>query len=399
MREPNEVRIVTLKILIFQNRRIGNLKTWIFDKIMKNNSKMKLATFEVIDRIDVIECTDSIVIAVVKGFEIVVKRDLFKVGDVCVYIPPDTCIDKTKKWFSTYKDNRVRTTKICDVYSQGILLTLSQLEGVVPDHTTVTDEEFDLGPLIGVTKYTKDSIPHNIKNQPLPEFPSHLIPITDEVNLKSIKGKYKDILFLNELDAKSINVTLKMDGTSMTMIWQTCGDKTIFTMASRNFSLHRDIIDSNGIVVNEFSYPDDKTTFIKANDLARRFIGRNIAIQGELCGPKIGGNKLGFSDLELFIFTVRDLDTNLYYSYDEIVELCSSNSLHPVPLLHRLTVTQDTNLKYFQDLADEVKYLHFKTGTMIEGEGIVVRPDNPFKSKGVGGKNCSFKLINRKYKD
>lgn len=381
---------------------------------------MKLATFETIDRIDTIEGKDRIVLITIKGFEMVVGVGRFKVGDMCVYVPPDTLIDRTKPWFETFKNNRVKTEKIAGCYSQGIVLTTVELKDSIPDYTTLTEDEIDeidLGPLIGVTKYEKDiSVEQSggtkRQNVPLPEFPSHLIPITDEGNLKSVKNRYMNILMGNELLDKVVNVTMKMDGTSTTLIWHSidtdgkfCSQVddskkgSVFIMASRNYSLYKDVIDCNGFIRNEFDYPDDKTTYIKKHNLVSRFIGKNIAIQGELCGPKIGGNKLGFDKLEFFVFTIRDLDTNEYFSYKDIVNFCTENGLIPVPLIDSITVTEETDLKFFQETADKVKYVNPKTGNITEGEGIVVRPETPFLSRGLGCKNCSFKLINRKYKD
>lgn len=387
---------------------------------------MKLATFETIDEIFPIEGKDRIVTIAIKGFELVVQKDRFSVGDTCVYVPPDTIIDRTKPWFTSFKADRVKTEKIAGVYSQGIALTLSELENVIPNYHSMTEEEsdsYDLGGLIGVSKYEKDLFnlvysDGNRKrtNDTLPLFPSHLIPITDEPNLKSVKGRYKDLLMNQELCDKDVNVTLKMDGTSTTLIWHSIDDEgkfcetdstskngDIFIMASRNFSLYKNVYTESG-VHNEFDYPDDKTTYIKKYKLMDRFRGKNIAIQGELCGPKIGGNKMGFDKHEFFVFTVLNLDTKEYYSYDEIVDLCKNNELTPVPLIERLTVTPETDLKYFQEMADQIKYTHPKTGVKSEGEGIVVRPVKPFSSKGLGNnstclRTCSFKLINKKYKD
>lgn len=381
---------------------------------------MKLATFETVDKIDPIDGKDRIVLVTIKGFELVVQKDRFVVGDFCVYIPPDTIIDRSKPWFTSFRNDRVKTEKIAGVYSQGIILTLDDLKDIIPDFSTLSEEEsenMDLGSLIGVSKYEKDlNLPtnqnKNKNSSQLPGFPIHLIPITDEENLKSVKSKYKHILMENELLNQSVNVTMKMDGTSTTLIWYNktsdgklcasdCPDRdgNVFIMASRNYSLYKDVFDNNGSSHNEFDHPDDKTKYIKNHKLMSRFKGYNIAIQGELCGPKIGGNKLGFDKHEFFVFTIRDLDTNEYFSYDEIKEFCEKNNLTPVPLLHRLTITLETDSKYFQDLADNVKYIHPTTNIISEGEGIVVRPDRTFNSKGLGYKNCSFKLINKKYKD
>ena len=45
-----------------------------------------------------------------------------------------------------------------------------------------------------------------------------------------------------------------------------------------------------------------------------------------------------------------------------------------------------------------VRYVDPNGTKEVLGEGIVVRPTIPFKSRYLG-KNCSFKIINKDYKD
>lgn len=105
--------------------------------------------------------------------------------------------------------------------------------------------------------------------------------------------------------------------------------------------------------------------------------------------------KNGWSNLSINKIDI-DLVLNVY-NHEEIVSFCNSNLFNHVPIVTTLTVTEHITIKDFQNIADNVKYT-LPNGNECDGEGIVVRPKIPFKSK-VLGKNCSFKVIDRKYKD
>ena len=60
---------------------------------------MKLASIEQVLEITPIEGADKIEIATVLGWQVVVKKNEYKKGDLCVYIPIDTTIDPTRDCF------------------------------------------------------------------------------------------------------------------------------------------------------------------------------------------------------------------------------------------------------------------------------------------------------------
>lgn len=98
----------------------------------------------------------------------------------------------------------------------------------------------------------------------------HYIHITDEVNLKH-KSKV-----LNEFI-----VTKKMDGSSMTLIW----DNDLFFICSRKCTLYKIKGDDVIITSNE-----DMVNF--SSKYGNLFKGKFTIIQGEMCGPKYNKNRL-----------------------------------------------------------------------------------------------------------
>lgn len=337
---------------------------------------MRLASFETITNLTPIEGKTSIELAEIQGYNVVVLIDDFQVGDTCVYIPIDTVVDKKNSWFTFLKSNRINTKMIGGEWSQGLAIPLSKFGDVIPNPKLFSEEELeslDIGSLIGVTKYEKDLSKSN-GNSPFPEFPTHYIPITDEEPLKGCKK------LLKELVGKEVDVTKKMDGSSMTLIW----DGDIFMISSRRCSLYK--IDGNEV---EFEFNESMVRFAKS--FREKFRGKNITIQGEFCGPKVNGNKLKLNKHEWYVFTVKDGDR--YYGYDELYDFCEDNKFWIVPLVATIEVTDETTVGDFQDIANGVKY-----GNDL-GEGVVVRPKVPYLSKVLGYKNASFKVINIRYKD
>ena len=94
----------------------------------------KLVTVRTIDAIDAIEGADQIVAATVDGWQVVVKKGEFEVGQKCVFFEIDSFVPANRKEFAflaargTKLDDegkercRLRTIKLRGVISQGLAL-------------------------------------------------------------------------------------------------------------------------------------------------------------------------------------------------------------------------------------------------------------------------------------
>ncbi len=88
-----------------------------------------LATIEKILWIKEIENSDNIELCGIKGWCVVVKKNEFKVGDLCVYVQIDTVMPELPEYeFLRSRKFRVRSIKIRGVLSQGLILPLSVLK-------------------------------------------------------------------------------------------------------------------------------------------------------------------------------------------------------------------------------------------------------------------------------
>jgi RNA ligase (TIGR02306 family) len=340
---------------------------------------MKLATIERIVGKSAIPNADAIELVTVLGWQCLVQKGLYNVGDLCIYVPIDTTVDPTREYFKFLADKKnpekrmkVETIKMRGVFSQGLVIPLSSLG----DGDWVEGQ--DVAAALDVQKYEKDTIIAPVSGEP---FPTDVISKTDEDNLRTRPH------VLSEFIGEEVYVTLKMDGSSMTLICAGAGAGTDVKVCSRNLVLEKDSImykyvEREGIIERLEKY------------------GKNIAIQGEFCGPRVNGNKMQLNDYAFYVFTVKDLDTDLYLGYDALCETISAidcPAINIVPLLRRFTIDETHTLSQLQDIANQVQYIT-PTNKKVHGEGIVMRPVKPRWSPALD-KMLSVKIINQNYKD
>jgi RNA ligase (TIGR02306 family) len=88
----------------------------------------KLASIKIIKAILPIEGRDKIVLAIVDGWSVIVKKDEFQAGDKCVYCEIDSVMPELEQFeFLRSKKFRIKTMKMAGVISQGICFPLSIL--------------------------------------------------------------------------------------------------------------------------------------------------------------------------------------------------------------------------------------------------------------------------------
>lgn len=161
----------------------------------------KLASIRRIADIQPIEGADAIVVAVVDGWKVVVKKDEFQVGDLAVYLEIDSWVPhelapflskgQEPREYNGVKGERLRTIKLRGTTSQGLLLKVDQLvfatetKSIGPDSSAVlrveklNHEGADLTEILGIQKW-EAPIPAQLQGQAAGMFPTSLIPKTDQ---------------------------------------------------------------------------------------------------------------------------------------------------------------------------------------------------------------------------
>jgi len=357
-----------------------------------------LAYIETIKSLTPIPGADKIEKAEVLGWEVVVLKDQFKVGDLIIYCEIDSVLPQLSCFeFLRPKKFRIRTIKLKSQVSQGIVFPLSTLQEVNPsfDITKLKIGQ-DVTEELSITKYDpEDSLDNNeqekkpwlerklsflawkilgIKPVKKDSFPS-CVPKTDETRVQKMGSA------LWEYEGRPAYITEKLDGSSATFIYRKPANwlaklfnkHGTFQICSRN----RIVYDSR-----KDGQPDHylRTIAIKYNIHEQlKKLNRNIAVQGESLGPKIQSNIYKFSEHELRVFSIFDIDTQEYVLYDELISLVKELDLPIVPIVDDNAIIVN-DVKYYVELSKGKSQLNPNTLR----EGIIIRvKDGHFSFKSI----------------
>lgn len=329
----------------------------------------QLASIRRIDEIKPIKKADAIEVAVIGGWEAVVKKGDFLAGELVIFLEIDSWVPRKLapflfegKTFNGVEGARLRTKKLRGVISQGLVLK----SGIVSEYPDNEDDNVTLTELLGVQKWERP-VTEQGNSKPKGTFP-FFIPKTDQERVQNL-----DLVELKEEHPEEFDVTLKLDGSSMTIFYK---DEESFGVCSRNQELKS----------------DDESHFTKFSDQSdsllkiKRYCGENnvkLAFQGELMGGKIQGNREGFNELRWFIFDVFDIEAQKYISPDKARKLSSELDFEHVPHFGHVKLADFKNCKEFLDFAGQRGSINNKVA-----EGVVFRSTST---------EFSFKAINNEF--
>ena len=115
-----------------------------------------LASIQKITNIREIKGADKIEVAEVLGWEVVIRKGEFNIGDLCIYIEVDSIVPPLPQFeFLKERKYRVRTIKLRGQLSQGLCLPLSYLPCFTP---CSCDEGYDITEKLGITKYDPEAV-------------------------------------------------------------------------------------------------------------------------------------------------------------------------------------------------------------------------------------------------
>jgi len=349
----------------------------------------KLATVRTITDILPIPNADSIEVAVVDGWECVVRKsENYKKGDMVVYVEVDSIMPERPEYeFLRPRKFRVKTIKLRGQVSQGLVLPLSCLNGKAVD---VGDDVTDI---LGVKKYDPQSeqeeklferknkkwymryaVVRRIlrsKNEKRP-FPSW-IKKTDEEriqNLPQLFNQNKNTWFI---------ATEKIDGQSATYFLERrpLGLGYNFGVCSRNWQFPAADGSSYWVVAKEKRIRNVLVA------MAKKMGYRRIVLQGEIIGPGIQGNKYGLKEYDFYAFNlILDGRKQSRLTMEARLDVISYFGL---PCIKTVPVAK-LNFALGNTIPETVELAKGKSQLAdIEREGIVVRNHE---------KNISFKIIN-----
>lgn len=292
-----------------------------------------LASSQKIERID--STNEKVHVAYIMNMPITIKPNQYKVGDVVKYIKADTI----------YQGKRIKASKVFGKWSEGRILGLHDGQ-----------EGEDLTEILGVTKH--QSHPDNSFKRGLP----YSMKPTDELRYNQVE------LPIGSL----VDVTLKIDGCSMTIGYKLSEDKLFLT--GRNCEVNLEGKENYNKVFQKYNLNKLKDYCIKHQV--------SLALRGEAYGNKISNHKCNPHAqlcLDVAFFSSYLIDENRYVNKDEdhyYTRVCQELDLPVVPLIETTILTDDLIEKYrtMETLDDKLF------------EGVVVKHDNG-----------SFKIINVVY--
>lgn len=354
----------------------------------------KLATVQTILNVEPIPNADAIEVVTVKGWKVVVKKGEFQIGDKVVYFEIDSLIPRTSFTEFLMKNEeateaRLKTIKLRGQVSQGLVISIEDALKMIEElngssELFDTDDGTDLSDLLHIEKYEP---PVTYGNEGRCIYWPFTLSKTDEERIQNIPEVLDKIIE----DGIHLCVSVKLDGTSMTVLHQPDG----IHVAGRN---------------NDFDKTDDSAYNNKYWSTARRYgvpevlatahedePDKYYAVQGELVGPGIQGNKMNLSELHYYIFNLfvseDECRTWKKLGYNELIDFCDLYSLEHVPYIY-----SDFDL-LLNDITNVDSILKFSEGTYRDNaEGYFPNAKESQQREGLVFRTLdhqfSFKVVN-----
>ena len=335
----------------------------------------KLASIRTVKEVKPIENADAIECIVIDGWEVVSKKGEFSPGDTCVYFEIDSLLPeipmfeflRSSSHVSKSQNGpgfRLKTIRLRNQLSQGLALQPKEIADNIDSAKEILSAKVgdDVTDMIGV-KLWERIIPAQLGGKIYGYFPDFM-PKTDQERIQNCFDQFTD-----EWSNQKLEVTIKMDGSSGTYFFN--NDK--FGACSRNLNLK----------------PSEGNSFwemARSLDLENKMkdLGKNIAIQGELMGPGIQGNREGFEGLKFLVYNIYDIDKGEYLNANERRNLTKSLGLDHVPV-----VSEAMDVSGIKKIEEFLSMANLPSLKNLIAEGLV------FKS--IDDPSVSFKVISNEF--
>lgn len=334
-------------------------------------------------------------------YRVIVQKG-FQIGDKAIFVEADSLLPNDDKYdflkARCFKESLqrylIKPMKMAGHISMGIVFDMSFL----PKRKKPYKANEDVTDILDIKKYelVEDASPKKQKGlvgfmwkhsltRPIiraitalmpkenKSFPTWLIPKSDETNLQDCS------FVLDKFANVETYVTAKMEGQSATYLFQPkhniFGKKTemgTYTVCSRNnaYFVKRgmphlfDLSERLGIKEKLLAYYKE--------------YGISLAIQGEVCGPKIQKNIYDFPCHWLFIYKIRDLTNARDLSYSDLEDAIKEmnflepcyDSLRTVPVVEDYRTLKELELDDYKN-TESICHLGFKKPFFDDGNDVI----------------------------
>ena len=403
---------------------------------MLTDTNRKMASIQEIASLTPIENSDFLEVAMMKdlGWKVVVKKGEFSIGDKVIYFEIDSAINikdlveplkflaekGTKKLFtgrtpdtSAFSEEyvRIKTIKLRGQVSQGLIISLKSFIDILP---IGPDLNFPIG--MDLTKDfnvevwdrllewfdERSQLGTRAACHASGNFPGD-VPKTDETRIEAFMKYFND----PEMTEAEWECTEKNDGSSCTlfyrpMTWNPEIGKEPMQIASRRFLLKDDggsddwfaafkalpggwdKLKSMMKMLYEMGYWYFNEGGIPGNDRLVLPAGHELAIQGEMIGPRFNGNRDKNAESHFRVFRIFDITAQKFLDPELRYSICKFLGLEHVKVIETCKIFHKC-----KTIDDFEKYVDRKSDNGNQIEGIVF--------KRVDDGNISFKKVSAKY--
>ena len=394
---------------------------------MLTETTRKMASVQEIEKLSPIEHSDFLETAEMKdlGWKVVVKKGEFHIGQKVVYFEIDSAINvndllpcmeflknisqkklytgkipESSAFYGQYV--RIKTIKLRGQISQGLIISLDTIAHEFPN-TPDTPAfyslpiDYDLTKLFNVEVYDRLVEWYDERSQLGPRACCHSagnfpcdVPKTDETRLESLMKYFHD----PEMVDAEWECTEKNDGSSCTLFYRPkTWPEDPMKISSRRFILKDDggsddwfdafkrigLDTLKSLLQNiyDMGISKERGTYLLPS-------GHEIAIQGEMIGPKFNGNRDKNQESHFRVFRIFDITEQKFVSPETRYAICKHLGLEHVKVIETCKIFQKLHtIDEFEEYVDRKS----DNGNQIEGV-VFKRVDNG---------EISFKKVSKKY--
>lgn len=341
---------------------------------------------------------DRLELVTIAGWNVVVQKDVYKPGDMAVYVPVDTILPSKleERLFppgSKIKlhKSRIRSIRIRGIVSQGMLIPMNELTDYGIDAYGPGE---DVAEILGITKY----------EPPSAEIPSHMHVKTSKKITNPNFHKYTDVenikWYPNLFNPQElVYISEKMHGTSFRCGWFKNEANTLWKKVKKFFGLLDEWefcwgsrnVQIQGKLFHKGYYEEDLyTKMVKQYDL-KNLLPKGFGLYGEIIGDGVQKNYTygcGQGEHRLVVYDIMKdnkylpflekeeyVTMNLAFTpeylkdhnnWKDFVTAITAMRLDPVPLLYCGP--------YSVDIVEQMKTGDSVIGGQKVREGCVVKP-------------------------
>jgi RNA ligase (TIGR02306 family) len=329
---------------------------------------------------------DTLEICVIKGWESIVRKGSYKVGDLVVYIPVDSVLPveladrfNVRNYLKGKKNDRVGCAKLRGVMSYGLVV----------DNEEGWEADADVKDHYGITKYEP---PIRISAGDAAPDDQLFDKFTDIENIRNFPDVFEE--------GEMVVVSEKIDGTCDRVGWSideeslVCDDMSVEWKAGSH-KIKRVKPSEEGMTKNTYWYPHtipgvkNLLTHILESSKAKRV----ATLYGEVYGKVRGGHKsMHYGKQNSLNFAAFGLKIDgVYVDWEVFSNLCKEFDVPMVPVIDVIPFNMDK----IKELSKGKSILAKMNGTDHIREGVVVCPIKERDIFSVG--RVILKVINPDY--